>query len=201
VESVNNVRYEKHAETEFLVAEKESVMNIHKCLCSVYGSATVVRNAVGLWAKSVMASESSQADLPRSGHPVTAVRHKMLQPADAIVREDRCFTNQQLELSFSISKGSVNHITRDLGHSNLGYVGLLGASQSNTKLTEKPFLPRCWHALKLGETFLSRIVTAEESRLYHVEPETKRHYLQSPRQKKFKKFPPVGKVIITVSWD
>jgi hypothetical protein len=68
--------------TEFLVAKKESVRNIHKHLCNVYGSAGVDRSTVDHWVKRVTASKTGKAELhnlPPSGHPVTA-SSSMLMP-------------------------------------------------------------------------------------------------------------------------
>jgi hypothetical protein len=46
---------------EFVVAERESVRNIHKHLRNVYGSAKVGRSAVGRWAKRMTALETGKA--------------------------------------------------------------------------------------------------------------------------------------------
>jgi len=43
---------------EFLVAEKKSLGNIHKSLCSVHGSATVDRSTVGGWVRRVTPFET-----------------------------------------------------------------------------------------------------------------------------------------------
>jgi hypothetical protein len=48
---------------EFLVAQKESVRNIHKHLCSVYGSAAVNRSMVDFTVKRVMASTTGKSQL------------------------------------------------------------------------------------------------------------------------------------------
>jgi hypothetical protein len=57
-----------------------------------------------------------------------------------------------------------------------------------------------------GETFLSRIVTGDETWAHHYEAETKRqsvewHHPQSPRKKKFKTTTSAGKVMIIEFWD
>jgi hypothetical protein len=56
------------------------------------------------------------------------------------------------------------------------------------------------------ESFLSQIVTGDETCIHHFEPETKRqsmewHHPTSPRRKKFKVTPSAGKVMATVFWD
>jgi hypothetical protein len=72
--SVPDTRYKQRAVVEFLVAEKESVGNIHKRLCAVYGSCAVDRSTVGRWVQTVKASESGETELhdrPRCGRPGT----------------------------------------------------------------------------------------------------------------------------------
>ena len=60
---VSDTHYKQRAVIEFLVAEKESVENIHKRLCAVYGSCAVDKSTVGRWVQRVKASESGETDL------------------------------------------------------------------------------------------------------------------------------------------
>jgi hypothetical protein len=71
VASVANSRFKQRAVIKFLVHEKESVVNIHKRLCAVYGSCAVDRSTVGRWAKRVKASGCA-------GRPATATTPEML---------------------------------------------------------------------------------------------------------------------------
>jgi hypothetical protein len=108
--SVVDSRFKQRAVIEFLVHEKESVVNIHKCLCAVYGSCAVDRSTVGRWAKRIKASGSAETelrDLPHPGRPATANTPDMLNGADAIIRADRRITTRQLAVQLSISTGSV----------------------------------------------------------------------------------------------
>jgi hypothetical protein len=61
--SVSDTRYKQRAVIELLVAEKESVGNIHKRLCAVYGSCTVDRSTVGIWIQRVTASGSEETEI------------------------------------------------------------------------------------------------------------------------------------------
>ena len=59
---------------------------------------------------------------------------------------------------------------------------------------------------KEGDAFLSRIVTTDETWVFHYEPESKRRSLEwkhvsSPVKKKFKSQKSLRKVILTVFWD
>ena len=59
---VSDTRYKQRAVIEFLVAEKDSVDNIHKRLCAVYGGCAVDRSTVGRWIRRVKASGSGEDD-------------------------------------------------------------------------------------------------------------------------------------------
>jgi len=61
--SVSDTRYKQRAVIEFFVAEKESVENIHKRMCAVYGSCAVDRSTVVRWVRRVKASESGETEL------------------------------------------------------------------------------------------------------------------------------------------
>jgi hypothetical protein len=57
-----------------------------------------------------------------------------------------------------------------------------------------------------GDAFLHRIVTGDESWVYHYEPESKRQLMQwknpsSLANKKFKTQASTGKVMLTIFWD
>jgi hypothetical protein len=60
---VSDTRYKQRAVTEFLVAEKDIVGNIHKRLCAVYGSCAVDRSTVGCWVQRVKASGSGETEI------------------------------------------------------------------------------------------------------------------------------------------
>ena len=120
--SVSDARYKQRAVIEFLVAEKESVENIHRRLCAVYGSCAVDRSTVGRWVQRVKASESGETDLhdrPRSIRPATATSPDMLQRADVIIRADRRITSRQLAVQLSVSNGSAMAIIDALGYSKV----------------------------------------------------------------------------------
>ena len=59
---------------------------------------------------------------------------------------------------------------------------------------------------KEGDAFLSRIVTTDETWVFHYEPESKRRsmewkHVSSPVKKKFKSQKSLRKVMLTVFWD
>jgi hypothetical protein len=67
--SDSEARHKQRAVIEFLMAEEETVGNIHKSLKNVYGYCTVNRSTVGCWAKCVRSSERGNTNLD-DGHAV-----------------------------------------------------------------------------------------------------------------------------------
>ena len=119
---VSDTCYKQRAVIEFLVAEKESVGNIHKRLCAVYGSCAVDRSTVGRWVRRVKASgrgETELRDRPRSGRPATATSPDMLQRTEDIIQADRRITSRQLAIQLSVSNGSAMAIIDALGYSKV----------------------------------------------------------------------------------
>jgi hypothetical protein len=75
MESVSDVRFKQRAVIEFLLAENESITNIHRRLTNVYGDMTVDKSTVSRWAKRLASSEQGQgnvSDLPRSEPPINS---------------------------------------------------------------------------------------------------------------------------------
>jgi hypothetical protein len=76
MESVSDVRSVQRAVIEFLLAENESITDIHRRLINVYGDVAVDKSTVCRWEKRLASSEQGQgnvSDLQRSGRPSTAV--------------------------------------------------------------------------------------------------------------------------------
>jgi transposase len=97
--SVCDTCYKQRAVIEFIVAEKESVGDIHKQLCAVYGSCAVDRSTIGRWVQRFKASGSGEMELHgrlRSGRPATATSPDMLQRAGDIIHADRRITSRHL---------------------------------------------------------------------------------------------------------
>ncbi|BFZ24886.1 hypothetical protein BsWGS_27925 [Bradybaena similaris] len=98
--TLNGLCCKQQIEIEFLVAEKETVENTHKHLCTVYGSCAVDRSTIRCWAQRIKASASTETelhDLPCSGHPTTETRRDTLMA----LFSDKQFTSQQLATVFS----------------------------------------------------------------------------------------------------
>jgi hypothetical protein len=76
VESVSDVLSKQRAVIEFLLAENESITNIHRRLTNVYGDMAVDKSTVSHWAMRLASSEQGKgnlSDLLCSGRTSTAV--------------------------------------------------------------------------------------------------------------------------------
>jgi transposase len=101
------------------MAEKQSVENIHKWLCAVYGSCAVDRSTVVCWVQRVKASGSGETklhDQPWSGRPATVTSPDMLQRANDVIHADWSITSWQLAIQLSVSIGSAMAIIIALGY-------------------------------------------------------------------------------------
>jgi hypothetical protein len=77
----------------YIATKKESLINIQRCLCNVYGCSAINRSTNGCWTKKVTVFETGKEklpDFPHSGYPVTAVSPELLKQGDAIICEDQC---------------------------------------------------------------------------------------------------------------
>ena len=103
MEPLNNVRYKQRIVNEFLITEKETIVNTHRRLCYVYGSCEVDRSTVSRWVQTIKDAGSGDSDLldkPRCGRPATATNAEILKRAERIILPNRRITSEQLTLHF-----------------------------------------------------------------------------------------------------
>ena len=142
----------------------------------------------------------SIADKPRSGRPSTSVNPDNKTYADELIRTDRRITVEELASKLDVSIGSAHSIVASLGYSKVC------ARWVPRKLTEDHKTERVRCCTQLLEhhhgdpTFLERIITGDETWVYHFEPESKRRSMEwrhptSPRTKKFKAQNSAGKIM------
>jgi hypothetical protein len=147
-------------------------------------------------------------DEQRSGRPFTSA--DLVQDIDAAVQVDRRVSIAQLEIRFrpNLSRGTI----WDIVHERLGYRKVcsrwfprqLTDEHKNTRMGSSLMLLQRYE--EHDEAFLSRIVTGEETWVFHSTPESKAESMtwkhpQSPVKKKFKTVQSPGKMMDTVFWD
>jgi hypothetical protein len=159
------------------VAQKESVTNIHRLLNNVYGDNAVDKSTVSRWASRIAGSENGQAELgdaPCSGRPTAAVTSAFLQRADELIWKDWRITTRKLAPELSVSKGSVNNIVGAWGYAKVCAYWFPWSLTDDHKTVWKEVSSYLLSRYEAdGESFLSRIVTGDETRIHQFEPETK----------------------------
>ena len=181
---------------EFLLSEGETAQNIKRRLKQVYGDGAIDYSAVTRWVKRINdgQEEPAESDLchkPRSGRPSSAHSSANIDQADALIKENRRITINELPELLGVSAGSAAKIMDTLGYSKVC------ASWVPRQLTEahkQSRLEACPEHLEYchsDKAFLQQIVTGDETWVHHLEPESKRASMEcrhptSPRSKKFK---------------
>jgi histone-lysine N-methyltransferase SETMAR len=173
-----------------------------------YGDACIVERKVYKWVDAFKNGRTSICDEQRPGRPSTSVTDENVGRADALIRENRRISVEDLSSELDVSIGSAHKIVTDV----LKYHKLCARwvprmltdeHKMNRVQTSTTFLARYNDE---GEDFLARIVTGDETWVHHYEPESKRQSLEwrhtfSPSKKKFKSQPSSGKVLFTLFWD
>ena len=146
-------------------------------------------------------AEIDLCDRPRSGRPSSA----NIDQADALIKENRRITINELAESIRVSAGSAVKIMDTMGYSKVWarWVPrqLTEAHKQSCLEAFSGFLEH-YHSDK---TFLQQIVTGDETWIHHFEPESKRASMKwghptSPCSKKFKSQQATRKVMVTVFW-
>ena len=110
----SEVRLKQRTVIEFLVAEGETTVNIHKRLETVYKDKTLDYSNVWRWPHCLMTnSENSEfqelgnaslRDKPRAGHPSTSVNPANKTKADTLTRADGRITIDELASVLGVSQ-------------------------------------------------------------------------------------------------
>ena len=143
-----------------------------------------------------------------AGLPSTSTTDEKIQQAWEIVRTNRRVIIDEVAYSLQISHGSAYQII----HDELGFhtVCARWVPKELTMEHKRKHLEVCQHLLdgynNDGEEFLSRIISGNETWVYHCEAEAKRQSMEwkhpgSPATKKFKNQASTGEVMLTLFWD
>ena len=178
---------------EFLLSEGEIAQNISRRLKQVYGDSAIDYSTVTRWMKRINnrqeeSAESDLCDRPRSCKPSFAHSSANIDQADALIKENRHITINELAESLGISARSVVKVMDTLGYSK---VCARWVPRQLTKAHKQSRLEACSELLEYfhsDKTFLQRIATEAETWVHHFEPESKRasiewHHPTSPRSK------------------
>ena len=118
--TLSEIRLKQRAVIEFLVAEGETTVDIHKRLQTVYKDKTLDYSNVWRWVHRLMTnSENSESqelgnaslrDKFRAGHLSTSVNPANKRKADTLIRADRRITFNELASVLGVSHGSAHNV-------------------------------------------------------------------------------------------
>src|SRR5215468_5493586 len=172
-------------------------------MVAVYGEFAPSYYKVKFWSKQFKWGRESIEDDPHTGRPVEATSEEMCQKLESLILADRRMKVSRLVEEIGILAGAVwtiIHEKLDMSKVSARWVPRMLSSfqkdcQENLELlTEYP------------KYFFQRLVTGDETWVYHRDPESKMESMQwkhktSPTPKKFKVEKSAGKVMATVFWD
>jgi len=104
---------EQHSVICFLSSEGVKPIEIHQQMKVQYGDACLSLQQVYEWTKKFTNGISSVTDSPRPGQAHQVVTPKAIAAAEAIMKENRCITANEIATYLDMSHGSAHHIVYD----------------------------------------------------------------------------------------
>ena len=123
-----------------------------------------------------------------------------------MIRDDRRITIDDIAERVGVSHGSAVNIVNELGFAKVCTRWVPRQLLDFHKQARFEACSELIECHRSDKTFLSRIVTGDETWVHHYEPLSKRSSMEwrhptSPRAKKFKSQRSAGKIMATVFWD
>ena len=205
-------KFELRSTIRFLTAKKCSGAEIHRELCSVYGVGCMSLQMVNRWRKEFEQGREEVFDEARSGRPTDAVSDENVELVRQLIKEDARYTLDELHERLLSRGDCCRSSIRTIIHDRLG-LRKLSARWVPRLLTYEHKKNRMGAALSFlssyqaeGEQLLQRVVTGDETWVYHYTPESKRSSMEWVEKggrppKKCKTVFSACKVLATVFWD
>ena len=178
--------------SSFLFLQGKAPKEIHAILKETLGEYAPSNATVKDWVAQFKRGDFSTRDAPRPGRPKTVTTPEIIDQIHELILEDRRISAKSIAEQLGIScerVGSIIHEDLDMRK--------LSAKWVPKGLNEDQKRQRCQSSEQLLEyfrrdphDFLSRLVTMDETWLYHYDPETKQQAMEwqhngSPRPQKF----------------
>jgi len=160
------------------------------------------------WVVQFKRGDFSTCDAPRPGRPKTVTTPEIIYQIHELILEDRRISAKSVAEQLVISRervGFIIHEDLNLRKLSVKWVPKYLNADQNPQ--------RCRSSEQLSEffrrdpnNFLSRLVTMDETWLYHYDPETKQQSVEwrhsgSSCPKKFRGQKSAGKIIASIFWD
>lgn len=201
-------KLEQRCNVKFLVKLGKTRKDAYELLTTVYGEDVMNQVTFYKWYKAFKEGRENITDEPREGRPSTSRSEVLKNTAAAIVSEDRRITVRELAATLDISVGSAFSILHDD----------LAMRRVSCRWIPRLLTPeQMQHRVSVCQDLLSRfggeaneqmcrIITVDESWMYHYDPELKQQSsqwkrAQSPPPKKAKLSRSAGKVMMIIFFD
>jgi len=160
---------------------------------------------VNNWVAQFKPDDFTTCDAPRPGRPKTVTTPDIIDKINELILEDRRISAKSIAEQLGISRERI----RSIIHEDLD-MRKLSTKWVPKSLNADQKRQRCRSSEQLLEffrrdpnDFLSRLVTTDETWLYHYDPETKQQSMEwrlsgSPRPKKFRVQKSAGKVLASI---
>ena len=191
-------RFQQHRDASvikffFIFLQDKAPKKIHAILTETLGERVPSYAIVKNWVAQFKRGDFSTCDAPRYGRPKTVTTPELIDPIHELILEDGRISVKSIAEQLGISRERVGSIIHeDLDKWKFSAKWVPKCPNADQKLQ------RCQSSEQFLEffrrdpnDFLSRLVTMDETGLYHYDPETKRQSMEwqhcgSPRPKKFR---------------
>lgn len=203
-----NHEIEQRAVIRYLMRKNQTGREIHEELLNVYGDDALPFSTVQRWMTKFRAGRESFENETSSGAPATVIVDETIDAVDQMVKADRRVHVRQIAEALGISIGSVHSILHEkLGLSKVCARWVPRFLTNDQKQNRTQLSLALFHRFTADpDDFKFRIVTGDETWVYHYDPETKQQSMQwvstgSRPPVKAKVIKSAGKVMLTLFWD
>ena len=171
---------EYRAVIKFLVLEGQSSKQVEERLTSVYGQSSPSSSTIKRWVKEFQRGRESLEDDPRSGRPTTSTSPENIEKVHTLVIENRRISLYELEEATGISYGSIHNILHDELHMSQVCARwvpkMLSDDMKQSRVTISGAMLTRYNTNP--DDFHFRVVTCDETWLYHYDPESKQESME-----------------------
>lgn len=202
-----NARLEQRANIKFCVKLGKSATETLSLIQDAYGNDALSRARCFEWHSRFINGRNSLEDDERSGRPTTSTSPEMVREVEQLVRADRRISINDVSEELDISYGSVQSIlTSDLGMHRVAARFVPKVLNNDQKELRVEICQDMLQRVEDDPSFLSRIITGDETWVYGYDPETKQQSSQwkrpsSPRPKKARQSKSGLKSMLIVFFD
>ena len=170
----NSSSLEQRGVIRFLLAESVKSCEILSRMQRQYGPSCMSRANFYKWVQAFKDGRESITDDLRSGRPVDVSTPEAVQAVEDLIKSDRRVTLDEIATKLDISHGTVYAIVREKLHFSKVSCRWVPKMLTDDHKMQRLMASRASlrRYRKEGDAFLSRIVTTDETWVFHFEPES-----------------------------